>query len=248
LLRLAQADLTGIGKLRMLLLVCVWPTSFILFTGYAEPLTLALIVWAVVFGREGRWWTATACGILAGLSRPSGVLVSVALVVLALRSQRVQSLVVALTPSGTLSYWAWLRWSGRLSVVEAYRRYQGAIFAPPWASVGQALRLIWNRHDVLLAIKLGLVILVVVLSLRRDVRLEDKLFALAVVLQILLYTAERPMVGAARYLMPAYPAFVMLGSYAERHWSWRQFGFYFSAFGLLNLVWLRSFLEWSLVF
>jgi|SRR5271165_287112 len=248
LLRLAQPDLTGLGKLRMALLVCVWPTSFILFAGYAEPLTLALIVWAVVFGRAGRWWTATVCGILAGLSRPSGVLVTVALGVLALRSRRVQSLAVALTPVGTLGYWAWLRWSGRFSVVEAYRQYQGMILAPPWASVSKALRLIVSGHDALLAIKLGLVILVVVLSLQRAVRLEDKLFALAVVLQILLYTGARPMAGAARYLMTAYPAFVMLGSYAERRWNWRQFGFYFAAFGALNLVWMWSFLEWSLAF
>lgn len=248
LLRLAQTELTGIGKVRMALLVCVWPTSFILFAGYAEPLTLALVVWAVVFGREGRWWTATACGILAGLSRPSGVLVTVALGVLALRSLRVQSLVVALTPLGTLSYWGWLRWSGRWSVVEAYGQYQGMILAPPWASVTNALRLIVSGHDALLAIKLGLVILVVALSLQRAVRLEDKLFALAVVLQILLYTGARPMAGAARYLMLAYPAFVMLGRYAERRLSRRQFSFYFSVFGFLNLVWMWSFLEWSLSF
>jgi hypothetical protein len=168
--------------------------------------------------------------------------------VLALRSRRAQAPTVALTPLGTLSYWGWLRWSGRLSVVEAYRQCQGMILAPPWESVAKALRLIISGHDALLAIKLGLVVLVVVLSLQREVRLEDKLFALAVVVQILMYAGERPMAGAARYLMPAYPAFVMLGRYAERRWSGRQFGFYLAAFGALNLVWMWSFLEWSLAF
>ena len=250
LLRLADAELAAAGKVRMLLIVCVWPTSFILFTAYAEPLTLALIVWAVVFGREERWWSATACGILAGLSRPSGVLVSVVLVVLALRRRRVESLVVVLTPLGTLAYWGWLHETGRLSVVEVYRQYQGMALAPPWASLEQALRLIIHDHDHdgLLAIKLGLMILVVVLSLQRAVRLEDRLFALAVVLQILLYTGARPMAGAARYLMVAYPTFVVLGKYAEQKLSARQFGFYVSTCGLLNLVWMWSFLEWSLSF
>jgi hypothetical protein len=62
-----------------------------------------------------------------------------------------------------------------------------------------------------------------------------------------MYTG-RPLLGAARYLMPAYPAFVMLGSYAERRWKWWQFSFYFGAFGFLNLMWMWAFLNWSLVF
>lgn len=246
LLRLA-AELSDVGRLRMALLVCVWPTSFVLFAGYADSLNLALIVWAVVFGRERRWWLATACGILAGLCRPSGVLVAIPLTVMALRSRRWASAIVVLAPLGLLSYWGWLRWSGRLSVVEAYRVYQGATLAPPWASVWEALRLITTQHDLLLAIKLGLVILVAVLCLRREVRLEDKLFALAVIVQMLMYTG-RPLLGAARYLMPAYPAFVMLGGYAERRWHWGQFSFYLYAFGFLNLMWMWAFLNWSLVF
>ena len=240
-------ELSDVGRVRMALLVCVWPTSFVLFAGYAEALNLALIVWAVVFGRERRWRAATACGILAGLCRPSGVLVAIPLAVMALRSRRWASVFVVLTPLGLLGYWGWLRWSGRLSVVEAYRAYQGATLAPPWASVWQALRLIATQHDALLAIKLGLVILVAALSLRREVRLEDKLFALAVIVQMLMYTG-RPLLGAARYLMPAYPAFVMLGRYAERRWKRWQFSFYFCAFGFLNLMWMWAFLNWSLVF
>jgi hypothetical protein len=241
------AELSDAGRLRMVLLVCVWPTSFVLFAGYAEALNLALIAWAVVFGREQRWLAATACGILAGLCRPSGVLVAIPLALMALRSRRWASVFVVLTPLGLLSYWGWLRWSGRLSVVEAYRVYQGATLAPPWASVREALRLIATQHDGLLAIKLGLVILVAALSLRREVRLEDKLFGLAVIVQMLMYTG-RPLLGAARYLMPAYPAFVMLGRYAERRWKRWQFDFYFCAFGFLNLMWMWAFLNWSLVF
>lgn len=247
LLRLGRAELAGEARVRMILLVCVWPTSFVLFAGYAESLLLALILWAVIFARDERWWPATLCGVLAGVCRPSGVLVAIPLALLALRSRRVSSMIVLLTPIGLLSYWGWLRWTGRLSVVEAYRIYQGATLAPPWASVREALRIIVIEHDGLLAIKLGLVVLMLALSLRREVRLEDKLFACAVILQMLLYTG-RPLLGAARYLLPVYPAFVMLGSYAARRWNGKQFGFYLAAFGFLNLVWFTAFLNWSLVF
>jgi hypothetical protein len=50
---------------------------------------------------------------------------------------------------------------------------QGATLAPPWASFRQALRLIPAEHDGLLAIKLGLVVLIAVLSRRHEVRVED---------------------------------------------------------------------------
>jgi len=246
LLRLADSSLTGTGRVRMLLLAAVWPASFALFAGYAESSTIALIVWAVVFARAGRWWPAALCGFLAGLGRPSGVLAAVPLCVLALRSRRAASLVAFLTPLGLLGYWGWLRWSGRLSVVEAYRLYQGMVLAPPWVGVWESVRMPVAQHDVLLAIRLGLIVLVVALSLRDEVRLEDKLFALAVILQMLLY-AGRPAVGAVRYLLPVYPAFLALGNYAQRRWNWKQFSFYVVAFGFLNLVWMWAFLNWSLV-
>jgi len=248
LLRLA-AGLSESGRLRVLLLVCVWPTSFVLFAGYAESLTIALVLWAVIFGREARWEAATACGLLAGLARPSGVLVFIPLAVLALRSRQARSLVVALTPLGLLSYWRWLRWTGRLSVVEAYRLHQGMTMVPPRKGLAEAVRLIVTDHDGLLAIKLGLVIMVAIICLRSDVRtrlrIEDRVFALAVILQMLMYTG-RPLLGAMRYALLLYPAFLAMGSYAER-WNGKQLAFYLSALGFLNLVWMWAFLNWSLV-
>jgi hypothetical protein len=248
LLRLAS-EFSEASKLRTLLLLSVWPTSFVLFAGYADSLTIALAVWAVIFGREARWEAATACGLLAGLARPTGVLVFVPLLVMAVRSRQAKSVVVALTPLGLLSYWGWLRWSGRLSVVEAYRLYQGMTMVPPWRGFAEALRLIVAGHDLLLAIKLTLVIMVAVISLRRDVRAQlgiaDKVFALAVVLQMLMYTG-RPLLGAVRYVLMVYPAFLAGGAYCER-WSGKRFGFSLTALGFLNLTWMWAFLNWSLV-
>lgn len=257
LLRLAATGLSDEGKLRVLLLFCVFPSSFVLFAGYADSLTLALVVWAVLLGREAHWGAATACALLAGIARPTGALVFVPLAVIALRSRQARSLVVALTPLGLLSYWYWLRWSGRPSVVEAYRLYQGMTMVPPWSGLAEALRLIVTGHDILLAIKLGLVLLVAVTvlwspgrnELRSDVfkvvRLEDKAFALAVILQMLMYTG-RPLLGAMRYVLMVYPAFLVWGKYAEG-WNGKGFGFCMAALGVANLTFMWAFLNWSLV-
>jgi hypothetical protein len=251
LLRLASESSEG-RKFRTLLLFCVWPTSFVLFTGYADSLTLALALWAVVFAREARWEAAAVCGLLAGAARPSGVLVLIPLAMMALRSRQARSLVVALTPLGMLGYWGWLRWSGRTSVVDAYRLYQGMTMVPPWTGLADALRLIVTTDDALLAIKLGLVALVATVSLRQPraeartkLRIEDRVFALAVILQMLMYTG-RPLLGAARYLLMVYPAFLVWGACAER-WSGKKFGFYVTALSFLNLAWMWAFLSWSLV-
>ncbi len=246
LLRLGREKLNDAARLRMSLLVMAWPTSFVLFAVYAESLTLALMVWAVAFGRAGRWWPATLCGVLAGVARPSGVLVAIPLILLAVSGRQISSIVVLLTPAGVFGYWGWLRWSGHLSVVEAYRIYQGMPLAPPWTTVGEVLRLIVVEHDGLLAIKVGMVALMAILSLQRDLRFEDKLFALAVIGQMLMYSGH-PLLGTSRYLLAVYPAFVVLGGYAERRWNWMQLGFYLAAFGILNLVWMWAFLDWSLV-
>ena len=257
MLRLAEGELSEMGKLRTLLLVSVWPTSFVLFAGYAESLTVALVVWAIVFargsargsGREARWEAATVCGLLAGTARPSGVLVFIPFAAMALRSRHARSLVVALTPLGLLSYWGWLRWSGRISVVEAYRLYQGMTMVPPWRGLWEALRLIATGRDALLVMKLGLVIVVAAISLWRHVhtnlRIEDRAFTLAVILQMLMYTG-RPLLGAVRYVLMLYPVFLVWGAYAER-WNGKQLGFYVTALGFLNLAWLWAFLRWSLV-
>jgi hypothetical protein len=253
--RLAPDNFSRRGRLVLLLLIAVWPTSFILFGGYAESLTLALIVWAVAFARQGTWWAATMCAALAGAARPSGVLVVIPLFVMARRSRRIQSVflqfaVVVFAPAGWLGYWLWLRWSGHNSVVEAYRVYQGMTLVAPWTGAWETLRLIVGRSgaghaDVLLAFKLAVVVGFAVLSLRRDIRLEDKLFASAVILQMFMYTG-RPLLGAMRYLLLVYPAFIVLAGYAER-WNAKRLGFVLAAMGALNLVWLWAFLNWSLV-
>ena len=248
MLRLAEAGTMRRWRMWILLAIAVWPSSFVLVAGYAESLTLALIVWTVVFARGEKWESATVCGILAGLSRPSGVLVAVPLLVLAWRSRRVRSLVVLLSPMGTIGYWEWLRWSGRTLVVEAYRVYQGATFAPPWAGFAEAVRLI-GHGDAVLALKLALIAVALGFSLRREVRIEDKLFALAMTLQMFMYTG-RPLLGGPRYVLPMYSAFVAMGGYLARRWSERQFSFglIVGCFAAVNLACFWAFLNWSLVF
>ena len=57
-----------------------------------------------------------------------------------------------------------------------------------------------------------------------------------------------PLLGAARYLLVVYPAFMVLGGLAERRLSEKQFGLYWSAFAVVNLIWMWGFLNWDIRF
>jgi len=245
LMRLAGPDISTQGKLRILLLVCAWPTSFILFGGYSDALTLVLIVWAVLFAREKRWWMAAVFGAMAGAARPSGVLVAIPLFLLAWKSRRIRSAVVLLSPAGWFGYWLWLRWTGHPSVVDAYRLYQGMTLVTPWKGLWETLLLIQHTGDLLLAFKLTCVLGFALLSLRREVRLEDRLFALAILAQMLMYTG-RPLLGGMRYLLLVYPVFLVAGKLAGR-FNWKIYALCLSFLFVMNLEFMWDFLNWWLV-
>ena len=107
----------------------------------------------------------------------------------------------------------------------------------------------------LLAMKLALLVVVAVTILKfrpnskfvtrrgSTSELKTRQPALAVILQMLMYTG-RPLLGAMRYVLSFYPAFLV--------WSLRRFTESNSvcspaSLGILNLAWLWAFLSWSLV-
>jgi hypothetical protein len=245
-LRLAGDELSQAGKSRTVLLFCVWPTSFMLFAGYAESLTMALVVWAIVFGRAARWELATACGLFAGLARPSGVLIFVPLAVMALRSRQARSLIVALTPAGLIGYWGWLRWSGQVSVVESYRMYWSTEVTAPWTTLWRVIGSLTKHFDPLLTISVVALILFFITGVMARRRLEDRCFSAAAITHLLLRACSPPMVGTPRYLLAVYPAYLTMGEWAEKM-ERRRFAFFCSALFVFNMVWMWAFLSWSLV-
>jgi hypothetical protein len=115
---------------------------------------------------------------------------------------------------------------------------------PPWTGVWEILRLIVDHGDGLLALKLGLVVVFAILSVRREIRFEDKLFSIAVLLQMLMYSG-RPLLGAMRYLLLVYPAFLTMGAWTAKMKETR-YAFLLSALFAANLAWMWAFLNWSL--
>ena len=96
-------------------LVALAPPAFVLVMGYSEALFLCLTIVAVMAMRQGRWEWAAAAGLLAGLTRPVGLLLAVPAAfeaMRALRSRRgsgVAPIAAVLAPfAGTGLFCAWV--------------------------------------------------------------------------------------------------------------------------------------------
>jgi len=244
--RLARSEFPTTAPLRTLMLAATWPASYFFFAGYTEALAVALIVWCVDWARNERWLLASACALAAGLTRSAGIVVVVPLAILAWRTRRRARWPVAIAPLGTLGYWLWLRHTGRLSVPAAYRTYWNTDVAGPWTTLWRAIRWLAERPDSLVTISMIALIVFFVAGVVARRRLEDRLFSAALIVHLLLRLCSPPLLGAPRYLLPAYPAYLTMGKWAERMKRTR-FVFLCGALFAFNLVWMWAFLNWSLV-
>jgi hypothetical protein len=62
-------------------LLCFFPASVFLIAGYAESTYIALFAWTLVFLSERRPWWAAGAACLAGLTRPDGAAIGLAVLV-----------------------------------------------------------------------------------------------------------------------------------------------------------------------
>ena len=96
-------------------LIALLPPAVVLALGYAESVALALAVGCFLSLRRRRWWAAALLGVLAGLCRPTGVLLALPALVEAIRAWRGGARIGRLAailgaPAGTAVYLAWVEW------------------------------------------------------------------------------------------------------------------------------------------
>lgn len=88
LIRLARIVTPGGVAVRSAWALCWFPVSVFLIAGYAESLFVALFAWVLVLLAEDRPWPAAALACLAGLTRPEGALIGLAVLVWGLARPR----------------------------------------------------------------------------------------------------------------------------------------------------------------
>jgi hypothetical protein len=213
-------------------LVLLWaslPHSVVLGLAYTEPLFTACAAWSLYAVLKGRWLTAGALATLAGLTRPSGIAVAVAVVVAAVcevvrRRGRVPGRLwigAGVAPLGWVGYVLWVgRRTGDL--FHGYFRVQSAWNSRLDFGVGslrfvKALFLHGGRvaFPVAVLVVAVSVLLFCLLCLERP---PPALVVFAGVLLLLVLAVSGPFSSKPRFLVPAFPLLIPPARAIVRAW------------------------------
>ncbi len=234
---LAERECGPEAASRAAVYLAVFPTALYFFAPYNESLFVLLTVTCFLALRSQRWWLAGTLGLLASLTRSSGIFLALPFAVEYLsqrqwrwRLVRADALAVGLIPAGQILYMAycWARFDDPLAYAHAQIHWD-RLLNWPWAGLWQQIVGLWQAapasffqvHDLL---DLSATLFVMGLLLWGWQRLPRSysLYALLLLATMLLF----PGGGATRYLDPlasnqrfaleVFPVFLTLGLLVRR--------------------------------
>jgi hypothetical protein len=229
---------------RTLILLLAYPLAFFLSAPYTEGLLLAFAAWSLWAARRGNWWLAALCVFLGVLSRPTGLILYLPLIVEYLRQHNwgrwrplsdAPTALVALasgpTAFGLFSVVCWRYTGNPLIWAQADRIYDGRITIPVWKALYDGVsyylaRPAWSfdqfHHLTDFVPFVVMTALTIALSLRQPVS-----FTVYMVALIYLAIAGPVPVGwpehhwvvftsVGRYLLPSLPVWLALSRWSRR--------------------------------
>jgi hypothetical protein len=213
-------DLRACGPRRVgLLLVALFaaaPMAVVLSMAYTEALFCALAVWALVGALRERWLLAGLCCAGAGLVRPTGsslvLAVGLAALVAAVRLRSGRPLLaVVLAPLGLLGYLGFVGWrTGSPTGWFAIQRTGWGSKFDGGASLATFVgRTLTGGHEIYdLAVLLALVASLVLLVVAVRMRTPWPLLVYAVAVLVTVWASDGQIHSRVRLLVPAFPLLV----------------------------------------
>jgi len=220
---------------RTVVLTVAWPAAFFLVAGYPESLALALLVWAFVTARSGRWSVA---GLLLAAACMSKYYLILAVLPLAYewwtarRGAEVDpgtwyARAAALVGPPVVTFGAWMifcavRFGDPLAFAHAEEGWNRS-FAWPWHMVARTGGDLWHLRfldtsvastDELVSAVTIVVLVVATVSAFRHLR---RSYAVLLALLTAVYGCETLLEGTARESLVAFPLFVVMATWCERH-------------------------------
>jgi hypothetical protein len=243
-----------------LFVLLLFPTSFFFASVYTEALVLALALAAALALEEGRPLTGAAAGVLAGLTRITGLVLAPYLALVSWRASREEGLppgraaaraalagASPLAGFGLFCLYFWRRFDDPFLFVTAQHNWSGqhkSILDGPaliWQAVsedlaqGRILRAAPAR--TLEGIYLLLFLAVAAVLFRQKRRPE----ALYVALNVGIVLASGTLESAGRYVLPAFPAFAVLAGLSRRRDLFRAA---LALGGIAGALYVWAFVHW----
>ncbi len=194
-------------------LISLAPAAFTYVMGYAEATLLVFTVATFIALRSHRWWWTMALGILAGLTRPIGILLAIPVLVEAFRGlweadirERIARIAaIAGGPIGVAGYLSFLGlyYNHLLAPIHIEQRHRGG-FTDPLITLYHETSMLISGHHLEEALHLPWALLAVALIVVAFWKLPSPYgaFALAVILVAL---SGHNIDSFERYAMSAFP-------------------------------------------
>ena len=230
----------------VLLVFSAYPFSFFTAAAYPDGLFLGLAALSIFFARRGSWYASAGLAFLAGLTRPTGIILVLPLLweyarqhgvfsgewrqKLSLRRLARGVLVAVSVPLAVALFALHLGLVlGRPLLFVETQSFWAHIFVPLWDipalaanSITAQLEWSFNQARVIVDVApIPVFLALTLLSIRRLPTSFTIYMAGALILTLLspLATYFDPFASAGRYLLAAFPAFLLLGKWAaEQAW------------------------------
>jgi hypothetical protein len=212
---------------RAVLYLAGFPTAFYLFGAYTESLFLALVLGMFVSVKAKRWGLGSIIGGLAALTRPQGMLLVLPLAIEFILQYRrgeialKRAVSIPIVGASGIAFWVFLafKFGDPLIWFKVQSWWHRASW--PWESIGAALGLVVNAQnavDALISLPDGVFALLFLgFTLWSAFRLSSTFSAYMVVivfpplLGLTTYSPLLPLASMSRYVVVAFPAFILLG-------------------------------------
>ncbi len=202
-------------------LFAVAPPSFVLVFAYSEALFVTLSLVVVLAARKSRWWSCCVAGFLAGLTRPVGALLAVAVACAGFlaRSQsrlqpkraRIPVTVAIVSPIvGGLAYlfWAGVALGDATAPIDHQRALRGGVREPVSRLIGAGYNGIrGDSGELLHFLSAVMIIALAVVALRK---LGPSLSVYGAATVVVLLAAEN-LNSLERYALAAFPLVIAAG-------------------------------------
>ncbi len=238
LYRLVKDDFDESLAGRTVLYLAVFPTSFFLVAAYNESLFLCLTLLSFYSLRSGRWWLAGAFGLLAALTRSSGLFLLLPFCYEYLRQRQFRwkaigfnAIAGLLIPLGVgiFAAYCFFHYHDALAFSHAQATW-GRQLQPPWMTFIDALLVIKHYkflsfNSIHTVLDFSACVLTLVLTILCFVgpwkfgkgQRAYALYAAAFYLFLILFPAENfPVQSISRQVIEIFPAFIILALLGQR--------------------------------
>ncbi|MDO8736627.1 MAG: glycosyltransferase family 39 protein [Thermoleophilia bacterium] len=209
---------------RSVWLLAIFPTSVFFTTLYTESLFLMASVAAFYYARRSSWALAGVWGMLAALTRVTGMLLLLPLgweylsqKNFSLSRIRPAVLWLALVPVGLFIYMGYLynSFSEPLAFAKTQATGWGHEFKLPWGSFGHDISFLLDQSELWVIYELAATALLVALIVA-GVRKLPGSYTVYMVMSLLLPLTGGTTKSMSRYLLVVFPLFILMAMFTKR--------------------------------